>query len=429
MNEVAKKINDEIRGSVAFEALSKRGKEAYFPKGIVWQAAEAKEKSSKYNATVGLSRIHGKPFYQNELVDNFKILKETQIVSYAPCKGDEKLRELWKQDMLKKNPTLKDKAFSLPIVTSGLTHALNICATLFFDAQDTVLIGSPYWDNYDLLFTENIGTKIKTFDVTKLNSFKKAITSAFGKTDFIKILFNFPNNPTGYTPTEEEVDSFVAVIKERAQAGQKVLVLFDDAYYGLFYDDSCFNQSLFTKFCDLDENVLAVKIDGATKENLAWGLRIGFITFSSKNFNKKIEEVLTEKISSLIRGTVSSSSRVSQSLLIEAISNEADLLKAKNWVFTEMKERYEIVQNFLKDNKSEYLTPVKFNSGYFMCFRVSGQGDALRVYLLENYGIGTISFKNNGAWFLRIAYCSVDSENIKPMLSLIFKATDLFFSL
>jgi len=59
------------------------------------------------------------------------------------------------------------------------------------------------------------------------------------------------------------------------------VVVHDDAYFGLFYDDEVMKESLFSFTVNLDENILAVKLDGATKEQYVWGLRVGFITFAS----------------------------------------------------------------------------------------------------------------------------------------------------
>ena len=60
----------------------------------------------------------------------------------------------------------------------------------------------------------------------------------------------------------------------------KLVVLLDDAYFGLFYEDSI-KESLFGLLADTHPNILPVKIDGATKENYVWGLRVGFITYAA----------------------------------------------------------------------------------------------------------------------------------------------------
>ena len=80
------------------------------------------------------------------------------------------------------------------------------------------------------------------------------------------VLLNFPNNPTGYTPTEKETNKIVKIIKKEAEKGSKIITIIDDAYFGLVYEKGVFKESIFSDFAGLHENVLAVKIDGASKE-------------------------------------------------------------------------------------------------------------------------------------------------------------------
>ena len=72
------------------------------------------------------------------------------------------------------------------------------------------------------------------------------------------------------------------MILEAAEAGKEIVVLVDDAYYNLFYDETAIQESIFSKLAQVHDRVLCVKIDGATKENYAWGFRVGFITYSTK---------------------------------------------------------------------------------------------------------------------------------------------------
>ena len=96
------------------------------------------------------------------------------------------------------------------------------------------------------------------------------------------VLLNFPNNPTGFTPSVKEAEAIVQVLKDAAEGGLKLVVVLDDAYFGLFYEDSI-KESLFGLLADSHENILPVKIDGATKENYVWGLRVGFITYAASS--------------------------------------------------------------------------------------------------------------------------------------------------
>ena len=82
------------------------------------------------------------------------------------------------------------------------------------------------------------------------------------------MILNYPNNPTGYTPTKQEVKTIVEAIEALANKGTKVIAVVDDAYYGLFYED-VYTQSIFTALTTLNhKNILPVRLDGATKEFL-----------------------------------------------------------------------------------------------------------------------------------------------------------------
>jgi|GEM_PF-2770771 len=57
MNPIAQELNESIKKANPhiYNMLSPKGKNLYFPKGILSQGAEAKEKAFKYNATIGIA--------------------------------------------------------------------------------------------------------------------------------------------------------------------------------------------------------------------------------------------------------------------------------------------------------------------------------------------------------------------------------------
>ena len=57
MNRLAEELNQTLSDSIAYGFLSPLGRRMYFPKGIVAQSDEAKEKAKRYNATVGLAAV------------------------------------------------------------------------------------------------------------------------------------------------------------------------------------------------------------------------------------------------------------------------------------------------------------------------------------------------------------------------------------
>ena len=165
MNELAKELNDTLSSCAVSAFLSEKGRNLYFPKGIVAQSQEAGEKAKQYNATVGLAKSKGVPMHLSDIQSYFRegTLTPAEIFSYAPGGGDKELRAIWKKEMIRKNPSLEGKLFSEPLVTGGLTHTISMIATMFFDKGDELILPDLYWDNYELIFRDSTGCEIKEF--------------------------------------------------------------------------------------------------------------------------------------------------------------------------------------------------------------------------------------------------------------------------
>ena len=241
MNPLAQELNSVLTSTLAYELLSDYGRRMYFPKGIISQSAEAKQKAHRYNATIGIATEAGEamciPSIFSEFTDN---LSKNDVFPYAPTAGDPALRKAWLAEMIDKNPSIKGKKTSLPVVVGGLTHAISIVGSLFIEKGESIIIPDMYWGNYNLVFTEQReATQISfpLFKDGKLNiaGLADAIDSVKGNK--VSMILNFPNNPTGYTPTNAEADELVAMLLQKAEAGKKLLVFTDDAYFGLFFEE------------------------------------------------------------------------------------------------------------------------------------------------------------------------------------------------
>ncbi len=234
------------------------------------------------------------------------------------------------------------------------------------------------------------------------------------------LLLNFPNNPSGYTPTQKEQDSIVEIIRNSAEKGNKIVVFTDDAYFGLGYEEGIAKESIFAPLSQLHENVLAVKIDGATKEDYVWGFRVGFLTYGIKGGDAALYGALESKTAGAIRGNISNAANISQSLLLEAF-NSLEYAAQKAAKYNIMKQRYDAVKAVLTDEKyKEYFTALPYNSGYFMCIKLAEglEGEKMRKLLIEKYSIGVISIGN----VLRLAFSAVAAKDIKALFEGIYNA-------
>jgi aspartate/methionine/tyrosine aminotransferase len=350
-------------------------------------------------------------------------LPVNNVFPYAPSFGKKDFREIWKSLIYRKNPSLDKTPISTPVATNGVTHAMSMAGYLFADSDDTVLLSDLYWENYNLIFENGYGAKIRTFELFKNGGFNLdsfAATLQDIRQEKIILLLNFPNNPSGYTPLETEIDNITKIINEQAVKGKKMVVLVDDAYFGLVYEDKVFKESIFARLTSLNENIMAVKLDGPTKEDYVWGFRVGFITFGIKNGTTELYEALENKTAGAIRGNISNISHLSQSALL-AVYSHRNYTDSKQKKYDILKSRYTKMKDTIYMPKySEYIEPLPFNSGYFMCVRLKKGQDAeqVRIHLLNKYSTGVIVFGD----VIRLAFSSVPQSAIPDLVENLYNA-------
>ena len=413
MNKLAIGLNKAL-GSAA-EFLSKAGKRMYFPYGgILGQSGEAK--GCEINATIGMAfEEDGSPLVMKCFGDNLKLDKKAFL--YAGSFGLPKLREQWKEMEFKKNPSLKGVKFSNPVVTNALTHGIRIVAELFADTADELVCPDLFWDNYELIFQDAVGCKVRHFNTFKKSAFdaeamKKALLAPGQK----KILIlNFPNNPTGYTATIEDAKKIVAAVKAAAKAGKKIVIVCDDAYFGLVYEKGIHGESLFAEFATLDKNVLAVKLDGTTKEDYVWGLRVGFISFAFRGATDEQLKALEAKAAGNVRSCISNSSSIGQHLAIAAFADKG-YAKQKKEKYAVLKARYLEIRKILKAHPeyAKNFEAMPFNSGYFMCVKPIGvDAEKVRKQLIAKYSTGTVVLSG----LIRLAFSTIPKAKLAKLFA------------
>jgi len=419
MNALAVQLNDKIKNEnpAIYHMLSDLGLSLYYPKGILSQSAEASKKAHRFNATIGIATENGLPMHFQHIQERLGYSPK-DIYPYAPPQGKEELRTAWREKILEDNPSMRDKSFGKPIVTNALTHGLSIVADLFVNAGDVIITPDQYWGNYNTVFQIRRGGKVETFSLFNeaggfhIDSFRETLQKQTGKAI---VLLNFPNNPTGYTPSVKEAEEIVLALKEAADSGLNLVVVLDDAYFGLFYEDSI-KESLFGLLAGIHPNILPVKVDGATKENYVWGLRVGFITYAA---GADVLDALEQKTKGIIRGTISSGSHVSQTIILESLTSPEFQLE-KEEKLKIMQGRAIKTKEVLANEKFDtYWTYYPFNSGYFMCLKLKNiDAETLRLHLLDEYGVGVIASNSTD---IRVAFSCVEEEDIEELFELIYQ--------
>ena len=422
MNAIKQDETAQPLPSPVLRALSRKGRQIEFPRrGILGQSAQAR--ACRINASIGIALDDsGGPMYLDGL-DSKVDLPPSDVFPYASSFGKPELRKRWLEMLHEKNPSLNGALVSTPVVTNALTHALSVAASLFIDPGDTLVLPDRFWGNYKLVFEHTYGAEFAYYETFQDGGYNVAGLGecmAQIEGDKVVVLLNFPNNPTGYTCTEAEANQIRDTLVGLAETGRTVVALIDDAYFGLVYEDGVMAESIFAKLANAHPNVLAVKVDGATKEDFAWGFRVGFLTFGFAGATAQALAVLEDKAAATVRATISNASHLAQSLLLGAYQN-VDYGRWKDAAFETLKSRYLKIREVLSLNPAylETYVPLPCNSGYFMCVKpIGADAELVRNCLLRDFDVGLIATKG----LLRIAFSSVSMEALPELLHRVHSA-------
>lgn len=408
-----KALNDILAADhpAAAALLSPFGRRAAMPLGIPQQAEQARNCVRK--ATIGeITTGGGVPLTLPSIARHFAHLEPRQAFRYAPQAGIAALREAWGAHLRAE----EDAPMSLPVVTAGITHGLSICADLFAQPGLPVLLPTPYWDNYEVIFTMKTGAELRPFpfyDEARgfhVRALEAALAALRGPA---ALLLNFPANPTGYAPTHAEATAIVAAVCAHRHP---LVVICDDAYHGLLFDPGAYPRSLFGALSRAVDpaRVLVARVDGATKELVFFGGRVGFLTFSATG---RAGEALAEKAATIIRATISSASAPAQAAVLQALGSPT--LPAEQAAVREvLSRRYHALRAALAAND---LAAFPFNGGCFALLPVPVGKDCevIRRRLIDEESVGTIAWPSANA--LRLAFCSMEEADIPDLVARVAK--------
>jgi aspartate/methionine/tyrosine aminotransferase len=432
MNPLASELNAILqRGNPhLYEMLSEVGKNLFFPKGILSQSAEAKEKAHRFNATIGIATEKGRTMHLPSVMAMVPTFEAEEALTYAPSFGLMPLRKEWQAALFAKNPSLAGHEISLPVVSQAITHGLSVVADMWVDPGDCLVLPDKTWGNYNLIFAVRRGAKVVNhtlFDAAgsfNLAAFEQCLREQAADRDKVVVLLNFPNNPTGYSPSPAEADAIVDVLVRLAEDGTNVVAVTDDAYFGLVYDERCLQESLFTRLVGRHPRLLVIKLDGGTKENYIWGLRVGFITYGAvvDGGPRPVYDALERKTSGDVRGSISNASHLSQEILLRSLRAPTFAVE-KSEKYAVMKARADEIHRVLANEKyAPAFEAYPFNSGYFMCLRLKTvEAEPLRVHLLDKYGVGLISL---GKSDLRVAFSCLERDDIEELFDTVLKGAE-----
>ncbi|HME54813.1 MAG TPA: aminotransferase class I/II-fold pyridoxal phosphate-dependent enzyme [Candidatus Lokiarchaeia archaeon] len=436
-----------LKATPIYTSLSRFGDRIFLPQGVFYWADLAKKVD--IDATVGDAKgselnefldvvpaDRSITFFVKNLADLLgPEIDASKITSYAPIAGLPQLRAQWKSHIIEKTGLQSveniENLLSTPIVVTGVTNGVYLTLKFFINDGETVLITDKYWENYDTIINLNIGGKVDVFPMFKDQRFNipgmiRKIEEIGKKQGKVVMLINFPNNPTGFSPTTEEMENIAQALIDVADKMKKpLIVLMDDAYEGYVYEETAEKKSLFSFLVDKHPMLVPIKLDGVSKQFLFYGGRVGFITFGfSSEWNVDLEQLdkdISNKISGAIRGTTSNSSHISQMLVLKLMEHIEETIKNRQKVFEVLLDRYNAfnaaAQKLNRPDEGIYFDP--FGAGFFALLNLppSIPAEQFARRLLDEQSLGVIPVQTKtGVNGIRIAFSSMSVANIEAAL-------------
>ena len=89
LNPIALSLNEKLEEAApeVLAMLSEYGRRLYFPKGIISQTAEAKERAHRFNATIGIATEGGGPLALPSIERQLGEMPVADALTYAPPAG------------------------------------------------------------------------------------------------------------------------------------------------------------------------------------------------------------------------------------------------------------------------------------------------------------------------------------------------------
>ena len=381
------------------------GRRLFFPEGVSSQSAEARH--CTLNATIGqLTDDHGQPMPLPAMAGLVSGLDDAEVFLYPAQGGRRDLREMWQQRLQQRFPRV---SMSLPLVTAGLTNGLAIAADLFVDEQTDVLIPTPCWGNYRHIFRTYRQGRLIEYPCMRPSPWRLDLEGLAARIQSLTrkafVVINVPGNPTGYTPTLAEANALADIL---LASPVPLVVLCDDAYRGMVWEDGLIDDGLFGLLGRRanPEQMVVAKVDGATKEMFFFGGRVGFLTFATP---AAAAAAIAEKARACTRAMLSAMPAPSQALVVHALRSP-DLVRQQRAILDVLHARYQILRDEIAAHDLKHWP---FNSAFFALLEAGDRAEDIRQALLAE-GVGVIAFPEVGG--IRVSYSTTAAQDIPALV-------------
>ncbi|XRG79555.1 aminotransferase A [Rossellomorea sp. GAMAL-10_SWC] len=310
-------------------------------------------------------------------------INQNQTV-YTPNAGLPALRNA-ASNFLKKKYSLSYNPTNEVIATVGASQALDVTFRTILNDECEVILPAPIYPGYAPII-QTCGAK-PVFVDTSNSGFK--ITPELLEEHITEktrcIVLPYPNNPTGVTLTQEELENLANYLSQ-----QDVFILSDEIYSELTYDTT---HTSIASYPGMREKTIV--INGLSKSHSMTGWRIGFIYAPA---------YLAQEILKVHQYNVSCATSISQYAAITALTDCIDSP-------IEMATEYKIRRNYMIDRLEKMGLPCIKPEGAFYLFpsikEFNMPSMEFALNLVEKHNLAVIpgeAFSEYGDSYIRLSY-------------------------
>jgi aspartate aminotransferase len=276
---------------------------------------------------------------------------EAGFTKYTPSSGIPELRQAVADKFQLDNGI--DYKPSQIIISDGAKHSCYNAILATCQPGDEVIIPAPYWLSYPemvrLAGADPVFVYTKEEDGWKLTAeeFENAMTP---RTKMI--LLNSPGNPTGAVYTKEELQALANVAAE-----EEILILSDEIYEKLVYDDSKHISiaSLGQEYYDL-----TITVNGFSKAYAMTGWRLGYLG---------APEPIAKAIDSIQSHSTSNACSFAQKGGLAALRGDQQSV-------ADMRDEFNLRREYMLErfSKMPHLSVVRPNGAFYVLVNISKLG-------------------------------------------------------
>lgn len=223
---ISEQMKQLVAGSSIIRAMFEEGK----------RLAEIYGKENVFDFSIGNPSVNPPHEVKEAILHVVNTMDENELHGYTSNSGYDDVREKIANHLNQTYHTTYNK--SNIVMTVGAAGGLNVILKTLLNPEDEVIVFAPFFGEYRNYISNYAGKIVVVSPDTEhfqlnLEEFKRKITS---KTK--AVIINNPNNPTGVIYSEETIQAFGQILKDKQEElHTQIYVISDEPYRELVYSD------------------------------------------------------------------------------------------------------------------------------------------------------------------------------------------------